>query len=95
MATIELSKNHTLGRDAARAKAEAIAQDLAQKIGLGWSWAQDTIAFEAKSGVAKGLKGKLDVLPDLFRIEIDLPFMLRPLKGMVEGKVKEQLDAIG
>ena len=31
-----------------------------------------------------------------YRVEIDLPLLLRPMKGMVEGKVTEKLDrAIG
>jgi hypothetical protein len=28
------------------------------------------------------------------RVTIDLPFLLRPMKGMVESRVNEKLDAL-
>lgn len=94
MATIEMEKRHTLSKDEARKKAEDLADKMKEKIGIEWAWSGDTIKFEAKSGAAKGAKGKVDVTDSLIRIEVDLPFMLRPLKGMVESKIKEKLDAI-
>ena len=94
MATIELEKNHALGKDEARKKAEELADKMKEKIGIEWAWVGDSIKFEAKSGAAKGAKGKVDVTDTLMRVEVDLPFMLRPLKGMVESKIKEKLDTL-
>jgi putative polyhydroxyalkanoate system protein len=94
MATIEMEKRHTIGKEEARKKAEELADRMKEKIGIEWAWSGDTIKFEAKSGAAKGAKGNVAVTDTNIRVEVDLPFMLRPLKGMVEGKIKEKLDTI-
>jgi putative polyhydroxyalkanoate system protein len=94
MATIEMERRHTLSKDEARKKAEDLADKMKEKIGIEWAWSGDTIKFEAKSGAGKGAKGKVDVTDSLIRVEVDLPFMLRPLKGMIESKIKEKLDTI-
>ncbi|GAC1543748.1 MAG: polyhydroxyalkanoic acid system family protein [Polyangiales bacterium] len=94
MATIEQRKSHNLGKEAARKKAEELADQLKTKLSIEWAWRGDTIEFEAKSGAAKGTKGTVDVTDTEIVVKIDLPFMLRPLKGMVESRVKEKLDAI-
>ena len=94
MATIEQHKAHTLGKEGARKKAEEIADQLKAKLNMEWAWTGDTINFAAKSGAAKGTKGTVDVTDSDITVKIDLPLMLRMLKGMVEGKVKEKLDTI-
>jgi putative polyhydroxyalkanoate system protein len=94
MATIEMEKKHALGKDEARKKAEELADKMKEKLGITWVWSGDRINFEAKSGAAKGSKGFVNVSDSAIRVEVDLPFMLRPLKGMVESKIKEKLDAL-
>jgi putative polyhydroxyalkanoate system protein len=94
MATIEQRKLHSLPKDEARKKAAELADNLKVKFNLEWAWRGDTIDFEAKSGVAKGAKGTVDVTDKDIVVKIDLPFMLRAFKGTVESKVKEKLDAI-
>ena len=94
MATIEQRKAHTLGKEGARKKAEEIADQLKVKLNMEWAWSGDTINFEAKSGAAKGTKGTVDVTDKDITVKIDLPFMLRVMKGMVESRVKEKLDTI-
>ena len=94
MATIEIRKPHNLGRDAARAKAEEIANRLKEKLSLDWQWEGDSVLFEAKGGKAKGAKGTLVVTASEITVNVDLPLLLRPLKGMVESKIREKLDAI-
>jgi putative polyhydroxyalkanoate system protein len=94
MATIEQRKAHSYPKEEARKKAEGLADELKAKLNLEWAWRGDTIDFEAKSGTAKGVKGTVDVGDNEIVVKIDLPFMLRPLKGMVESKVKQKLDTI-
>jgi len=94
MATIEMEKPHSIGKDGARKKAEELADRMKEKIGIEWAWAGDSIKFEAKSGAAKGAKGRVDVTDSKIRVEVDLPLMLRPLKGMVESRIKEKLDTL-
>ncbi len=94
MATIEMKKAHTIGKEAARKKAEELADRMKEKIGIEWHWSGDSIQFEAKGGAAKGAKGHVDVNDVQIAVYVDLPFLLRPLKGMVEGKIREKLDTI-
>jgi len=88
MATIELRRTHTLPKDEAKRRAEAIAVGLKDKVELDWRWEGDRIV------VAKGTRGMVSVSDTDVRVEIDLPFMLRVLKAKVESKVNEKLDLL-
>ncbi len=94
MAKIEMSKSHTIGKDAAKAKAAEIADSMKSKIGIDWSWAGDRIEFHAKSGTAKGTSGHIDVTDSKVTVLVELPFLLSAFKGMVEGKIKEKLETL-
>lgn len=94
MAKIELSKQHTLGKDAARQRAEQMANKLKDKLGIEWAWAGDSIKFEAKQGAAKGAKGRVDVTDSKITVIVELTLLQSAFKGMVESRVKEQLDQI-
>ena len=94
MATIDISRNHTLSLDDAKKKAEDLAQGMADKFGISWKWDGNTIRFDASSGAAKGTKGEVAVSDKTVRVAIDLPFLLRVMKGTIEDKVNEKLNAI-
>jgi putative polyhydroxyalkanoate system protein len=94
MSTIDITRAHTLPIDDAKKKAEELAKGMAEKFGIDWKWEGNTIRFDAPSGVAKGTKGEVAVTDKSVRVAIDLPFMLRMLKGTIEGKVKEKLDTL-
>jgi putative polyhydroxyalkanoate system protein len=94
MATIDISRSHKLGLDVAKAKAEELAKGMEQKLGITWRWEGDAIAFDAPSGVAKGASGKVKVDAATIHVAIDLPFLLKALKGTVAEKVNERLDAL-
>jgi putative polyhydroxyalkanoate system protein len=91
MATIDITHAHTLPLDQAKLKAEEVAKGMEQKLGIQWKWSGDTIQFDAPSGAAKGTKGELKVTEKDVRVAIDLPFMLRVMKGTIEDKVREKL----
>jgi putative polyhydroxyalkanoate system protein len=92
MATIDIKRNHSLGLETAKTKAAELADGMKDKLGIVWRWDGNQIKFDAPSGMAKGATGQVTVSDTSIRVEIDLPFMLRPMKGMVEGKVTEKLD---
>ncbi len=94
MATIDISKNHSLSIDDAKKKAEDLAKGMEQKFGLNWKWDGNTIRFEAPSGAAKGTKGEVAVSDKVVRVAIDLPFMLKMMRGTIEDKVNEKLNAL-
>lgn len=94
MATIDITKAHKLSIDEAKAKAEDFAKSMETKLGLTWAWAGNDIKFEAPSGVAKGTKGNLSVTAAAVRVTVDLPFMLRMMKGSIEDKIHEKLNQL-
>lgn len=94
MATIDITRNHSLPIDDAKAKAEELAKGMAQKFGIDWKWEGNSIRFDAAGGAAKGTKGEVMVTDKSVRVTIDLPFMLRVMKGTIEDKVNEKLNAI-
>jgi putative polyhydroxyalkanoate system protein len=91
MSTIDITRAHTLAKDEARKRAEDLAKSLQSRFNLNWRWVGDAIQFEAPGGAAKGTKGEVAVSDKDVRVQIDLPFLLRMLKGTVEAKVHEKL----
>lgn len=94
MATIDISRSHTLAKDVARARAEELAKSLETKLGLTWKWSGDAIRFEAPSGAAKGMTGEVAVTDSEVRVTVDLPFLLRVMKGKIEHKIEEKLSQL-
>jgi putative polyhydroxyalkanoate system protein len=94
MATIDIRRSHTLAKDEAKKRAEELAKAMQAKLDLQWRWEGDHIRFEAPSGAAKGTTGTVEVTDSTVRVQIDLPFLLRVLKGKVESKVNEKLDQV-
>ncbi|HVY47896.1 MAG TPA: polyhydroxyalkanoic acid system family protein [Minicystis sp.] len=94
MATIDIRRSHTLEKDEAKRRAEELAKSMQDKLGIRWHWEGDRIRFDAPSGAAKGTTGVVSVDPSAVRVEVDLPFLLRAVKGTVEGKINEKLDAL-
>ncbi|MBK7400443.1 MAG: polyhydroxyalkanoic acid system family protein [Myxococcales bacterium] len=92
MADISISRNHALGKDVARQKAESLATKLQDKLGIEWSWKADAIHFEAKGGVAKGAKGTVAVTDSTIKVEVGLTFALKLMKGTIESKINDKLD---
>ncbi len=94
MATIDVRRSHKLSKDDAKKRAEELANSMKDRFSLVWHWDGDTIRFDAPSGAAKGTKGEVDVNDKEVRVQIDLPFMLRVMKGTIESKVNEKLLAL-
>jgi putative polyhydroxyalkanoate system protein len=94
MATIDIRRAHTLDKEEAKVRAEKLAKSMEEKLGIRWHWEGDRIKFDAPSGAAKGATGTVHVDPNAVRVEVDLPFLLRAVKGTVESKINEKLDQL-
>jgi len=94
MATIDIRRSHALGKDVAKTRAESLAKGMQEKMGIRWSWDGDQIKFDAPSGAAKGAKGSVSVDDSNVRVEIDLPFLLRAVKGTIESRVNDELNKL-
>ncbi len=94
MASIDISKPHSLPLEEAKKKAEELAKGMQSRLGLEYQWQGDTIHFNAPSGTAKGTKGEVAVTDKAVRVTVDLPFMLKVMKGTIEEKINDQLKKI-
>ena len=94
MATIDIRRSHTLKLEIVRQRAEELASSMKQKLDLDWHWEGDRIVFAASSGAARGTRGSVEVSEKDVRVQIDLPILLRMLKGTVQQKVDEKLNQI-
>jgi putative polyhydroxyalkanoate system protein len=94
MATIDTRRAHSLGLETAKERAEELAKDMQGQLGIEWSWQGDKIQFKAASGKAKGTKGQVTVTASEVRVEVDLPLLLRAMKGVIASKVDEKLDKV-
>ena len=94
MATIDIRRVHTLDKEEAKRRAEQLARGLEDKLSIRWRWDGDRIRFDAPSGAAKGTTGTVYVDPREVRVEVDLPFLLKAIKGTVESKINQKLDEV-
>ena len=94
MATIDITHAHSLSKEVARERAEELAKSLKERLGIDWTWEGDALRFSAPSGPAKGTKGEVRVSDSNVRVLVDLPMLLRMLKGKVEQKVQEKLSQL-
>lgn len=94
MATIDITRGHKLPLEDAKKKAEELARGMADKFAISWRWDGNVIRFDAPGGAAKGTKGEITVSERDVRVQIDLPFLLKMMKGTIENKVNEKLAAL-
>jgi putative polyhydroxyalkanoate system protein len=92
MATINLNYKHGLLLDDAKGRIELFIHEIQQQLGLSWNWESDNVvSFSSKTGLTKGITGKLTLNAHDVDVEIDLPMMLKPMKSMVEKQIKDKL----
>jgi len=88
MPTIKMEKTHSLTEEQAREKVDNLGRQLSQKHGLNGQWKSP--ALYQFSGM--GVSGEVALKPGKIAVQVDLPFMLSPLKGKVEQKLREGLE---
>ena len=75
--------------------AQYMAQQLSKELSIEWRWTTDKrIDFEAPSGIAKGTTGNLTFEGSTATIEVNLPFMLAPMRGKIECQINGRFEAI-
>lgn len=89
MADIELHRVHGLGRDAARAAAERMAEHLGRKFDLKGHWEGNVLRFERP-----GVTGSLAINDQDLRLSVALGFLLKAMKGSIEKAVEHELDSL-
>ena len=89
MASISITKRHSLSRRKARDAAERVAQDLEQRFDLAWAWEGDEVVFERA-----GLSGRMHVGAREIRLDVRLGLLLSALKPAIEREIHAQLDSL-
>ena len=89
MPTISIQRRHTLSHAKAKAAAEEIARDLNKRFDLAYEWDRNDVSFERP-----GLSGNMHVGKNVVRLDVQLSFLLTPLKGPIEREIHKQLDAL-
>ena len=84
MATIDITRAHTLGREEARKRADNVLVNLKSE-GIQGNWNGDVF------NITKPATGTFKVTDTSVRVEVDLPFLLRPLKGKIEERINSEL----
>ena len=87
MSTVVVERSHTLGRDAARAKAQRIAERLAEQYNVRYAWQGDRLQVRRT-----GASGSIAVEENLVRDELKLGLLLSGLRGTIEREIEQALD---
>lgn len=83
---------HRLGRQEARRRLDSGISRLRPELGvflggLDYHWEADTLKFSA-SAMWQQITGRIEVLDDAVRVEIDLPWMMQLLRDTVARRVR-------
>jgi hypothetical protein len=87
-----LSIPHRLGRQEAKRRVDAGVGRLGSELGavvggLDYSWNADTLNFRA-AAMWQTITGRIEVLDDAVRVEIDLPWLMRLLGDTITKRVR-------
>jgi putative polyhydroxyalkanoate system protein len=94
VASIVLRRRHGLPLAEARRRAETFASRLQHRLSVLWRWQGDEMHLVAPPGPASGTHGVVTVAASEVVVKIHLPFALRPMRSVVEGKLRDKLDAL-
>jgi len=89
MATIKITRKHSLTHKNALDVAEKIAKDLQKRFELEYEWDDDVVEFERP-----GVSGTLAVAKDKFLLDVSLGWLLTPLKPAFEKEINAQFDKL-
>ena len=89
MATISISRKHTLSHKKAKSAAERVANDLQERYGLAYEWNGDDLDFDRP-----GISGCMHVSRNAIALDVSLGFLLSPLKPTIEREIGAQLDKV-
>lgn len=87
MSTVVVERSHTLGREAARVKAQRIAERLAEQYDVRYEWQGDRLHVHRT-----GARGSIAVEENRVRVELKLGLLLSGLRGTIEREIGQALD---
>jgi putative polyhydroxyalkanoate system protein len=89
MADIDIRRSHGLGLAAARSAADRMVEHLGSRFGLKGDWQGDVLHFQRP-----GVNGTLAVTGKDLALSVSLGFLLKAMRGSIEGAIHEELDRL-
>lgn len=89
MPTIAIKRHHKLDPKKAKAAAHKVIKDLTARYQLVCSWDGDDVSFERP-----GVSGLMHVGKSEVRLDVQLSFLMTPLKGSIEQAIHNELDRL-
>jgi hypothetical protein len=96
---IHIDIPHALGRAEARRRIDEGFGRLEQQLGTGVlasvqrRWEADRLVFRA-TALGQAMTGRLDVLDEAVRIELDLPPFLTAIAGRIKGRLQKETQLL-
>jgi len=87
MAQISMKRRHALGAEKARGQIEQLADRMAERLGGAWRWHGEQAVCEAR-----GAKARVFYDATTISIEVELPLLMRPMRGVLEAKLEEYFE---
>lgn len=88
MAEISMKRKHGLeDADDVRSRIEGLAEKISDRLGGTWRWQGDEAVC-----AARGAEARVCYDAESISLDVKLPLMLRPLRGMLETKIEEYFD---
>ncbi len=84
MPQISIKRSHALGAEKAREQIELLAGKIAERLGGAWRWQGEQAVCEAR-----GAKACVAYDAQSISIEVDLPFVMRPMRKVLEAKIED------
>lgn len=89
MATISIARKHAMTPKKAKEVAQKIAKDLNKRFDLECTWTGNKVDFERP-----GVSGCMVVGKDKIALDVNLGWLLTPLKPLFEKEISAQLDKL-
>jgi putative polyhydroxyalkanoate system protein len=89
MPSISVARTHSLSPKKAKDAAERIARDLKQRFQLDYAWDGDDMTF-----TRPGVSGRMRLGKDRVALDVQLGFLLTPIKPAIEREIHAQLDKL-
>jgi putative polyhydroxyalkanoate system protein len=90
MPKISISKPHSLTPAVIKQRLDALGAKLTEKYQAKTSW-EDDKSMKVKG---PGVEGKLTIAADKVDVNLDLGFLLTPMKGKIEEAITKELEKV-
>jgi len=87
MANIDITRQHQVSLDEARAAIMKIATAMHERFGIESAWQGTTLQFKRD-----GIRGSIALNPDSVQVQAKLGMFFTPLKPMIEKDIREKLE---